>query len=175
MNSFALQHALDITAESFVKKGLEYVDARLGYRWGGRDPLTGLDCSGFVISALREVSDGRINLNDYWTDRLWAEVPRLQNWEEQPLRPGDLVFYWGATSKGPDDVSHVMVLLCETKLELVYAGLPPVRSGLLMGMPYGGSADVDAVASKARSRTAKVMRWGYRTTDIAGVCRLPFR
>jgi hypothetical protein len=67
-----------------------------------------------------------------------------------------------------------MVLLAETKLEHLYAGMPPVREGLLIGMPFGGPGDTDPAASRRAGRHARVCRWDYRT-DFAGVCRLPFR
>lgn len=170
-----LDFPIDVTVESFLERGLAHVSAGVGYQWGGRS-ITGLDCSGFVSESLYTLTKGRIDVRaTHNTDRFWAEVPRVPRWEEENLRPGDLVFYWGTNSKGPDDVSHVMVLLVETKLEHIYAGMPPVRDGLLMGMPFGGPSDTNAEASRRAGRHARVCRWGYRTQDIAGVCRLPFR
>lgn len=169
-----LPAALDFTAEAFLVRCMEHVVAQVGYRWGGRS-ITGLDCSGFVTEPLYTLSKGTVDLRaTHNTDALWKEVQRVRDWENQPLRPGDLVLYFGANSTGPDDVSHVMVVLCESSLKLVHAGLPMIRQGLLIGMPFGGAKDTDPEASRRAGRHAKVTRWGYRS-DIAGVCRLPFR
>lgn len=174
MSRALLSIGLDFTAESFLNRCMEHVAAQVGYRWGGR-AITGLDCSGFVTEPLYTLSKGIVDVRaTHNTDLLWKEVPRVRDWETQPLRAGDLVLYYGANSTGPDDVSHVMVLLCETKIEPVYSGLPWIRQGLLIGMPFGGSKDTDPEASKRAGRHAKTVRWGYRS-DIAGVCRLPFR
>lgn len=169
-----LSIGLDVTAESFLARCMEHVVAQVGYQWGGRS-IVGLDCSGFVTESLYTVTKGRIDVRaTHNTDRLWTEVPRVPRWREESLWPGDLVLYYGASSTGPDDVSHVMVLLAETSLGLIYADTPFVRQGLLIGMPFGGSKDTDPAASKRSGRHARVERWNYRA-DIAGVCRLPFR
>lgn len=173
--SALLTVGIDVTAESFLDRCMSHVASRVGYQWGGRS-IMGLDCSGFVSESLYAVTKGRLDVRaTHNTDRLWADVPRVPRWQEEQLRPGDLVFYFGASSKGPDDVSHVMVLLAETKLELVYAGMPMLRQGLLVGMPFGGPNDTDPEASRRKGHHARVCRWGYRTQDFAGVCRLLFR
>lgn len=46
---------------------VDYGRAFLGvpYRWGGDDPMTGFDCSGFVVEILRSI--GLLSLNDDYT------------------------------------------------------------------------------------------------------------
>lgn len=83
---------------------LECVLEQIGvpYLWGGKRPETGLDCSGLVTHALHKVL-GQDWRNTHNTDKLWAQLAPI----DFP-RSGDLAFYGGA---GPDDVSHVMVVL----------------------------------------------------------------
>lgn len=90
------------------------------YIYAGRGP-TGVDCSGAISRALRLSSGGTIDLDAWWTDKMWTTWPPVI----EPL-PGDACFYGG---EGPD-VSHVMVLLT-----------PPGRGvpdGLVIGSSGGG-------------------------------------
>lgn len=123
------------------------------YQWGGRRD-DGVDCSGFVELAVYKASEGKIDLRGKNSDGLWNELAPVS---VAQLLPGDLVFYWGPTSKDEHDVSHVMV----------YAG-----AGMCFGMAWGGPADVDAVVSRAQGHTVKVMKLNYRD-DLAGFRRLP--
>lgn len=168
---------LGFTAEALLLRGLEYVRAGVPYIWGGKSPLSGLDCSGFVTDLLWELSGRRVDWRaTHNTDRLWAEVPRVgtdeRRWGLVPghatmataaPRPGDLVFYWGPSSRGPQDVEHVMVLLCMTS----------PGQGLVLGMPFGGSQSRDANNSRKAGHVARVQRWAYRH-DVAGICRPPY-
>lgn len=84
----------------FIEAALELIGTP--YRWGGKDPASGLDCSGFITYALWRATgiDLRATHN---TDRLW--------WEWQPAkhpRAGDVAFFGGS---GPADVEHVMMVL----------------------------------------------------------------
>jgi cell wall-associated NlpC family hydrolase len=63
------------------------------YRWGGADPITGFDCSGFAMFVYAQLG---ISLTHY-TGAQWfegAHVPPSQ------LEPGDLVFF-EPTARGP--------------------------------------------------------------------------
>ena len=65
--------------------GLQFVGGR--YVWGGTNPNTGADCSGFVQYVMRNVAG--VNLPR--TSREQAKTGRAINSGE--MRPGDLVFY----------------------------------------------------------------------------------
>ena len=56
------------------------------YRWGGADPITGFDCSGFAMYVYAQLG---INLTHY-TGAQWYEGARVP---PSILQPGDLVFF----------------------------------------------------------------------------------
>ncbi len=136
----------------YMRRALELLASRPGYVWGGKQ-AHGLDCSGFATLAL-QLAGGPDLRATHNTDRLWTEMPHIP---EADALPGDLALYQGAFSKGPDDVEHVMV----------YAGL-----GLVIGMGWGGSHDVDAETSRLAGKVALVRELHYRP-DFAGFVRLP--
>jgi cell wall-associated NlpC family hydrolase len=70
------------------------------YRWGGKQPRGGLDCSGLVTWCLKVVGGPDLR-QSHNSDVLWAELPPV----EVPVA-GDLAFY-GAK----DDPSHVVICL----------------------------------------------------------------
>jgi cell wall-associated NlpC family hydrolase len=63
------------------------------YRWGGADPLTGFDCSGFTMYVYAQLG---VSLTHYTGAQFYegARVPPDQ------LQPGDLVFF-EPTARGP--------------------------------------------------------------------------
>lgn len=137
----------------FFREVLRALIRRPGYKWGGR-LLDAMDCSGFVTMALFVASERRIDWRlTHNTDKLWT-LPKV---EEKDLLPGDLILYWGESSKGPDDVSHVMVYVGE---------------GQCVGMAWGGPSDVDPEASRASGKVPMVKNIHYRA-DVAGFVRLP--
>jgi cell wall-associated NlpC family hydrolase len=77
------------------------VEHRTWYLWGGKDPETGLDCSGLVTHCLF-AAGGPDWRKTHWSGRMWRELPPT----DKP-RPGDLAFY-GPSDK---DITHVMVVL----------------------------------------------------------------
>lgn len=141
-----------ISREDYYFECLDLLRRNPPYVWGGRT-LTGVDCSGFVALSLKRASLGAFDRSGYNTDAMWTNWPRILSGE---VKPGDLVLYFGK-STGPNDVSHVMVC----------AG-----AGVCFGMPYGGSSDVDPVASRAAGKVAGIRKLTYRT-DIAGFVRPP--
>ena len=56
------------------------------YRWGGADPITGFDCSGFAMYVYAQLG---IQLTHY-TGAQWYEGVRVP---PSMLEPGDLVFF----------------------------------------------------------------------------------
>ena len=149
-----LDGALPMTATRslFGRRVLTHALAPTPYVWGGKAP-GGLDCSGLVTLALHEAGgpDLRQTAN---TDVLWNTLPPV---EEEQLEVGDLALYWGEHSKGPEDVSHVML----------WAG-----AGIVLGQHWGGPGDVDPVVSRLAGKVTGARPLLYRT-DFAGFRRLP--
>jgi cell wall-associated NlpC family hydrolase len=58
-----------------------------GYRFGGRNPEAGLDCSGMVSYIVEEISGKRLPHNAAQIARSTRPIPR------EHLQPGDLVFF----------------------------------------------------------------------------------
>lgn len=143
---------MSATRRAFMRRCLELLASRPGYVWGGRTQQ-GLDCSGFVTVAL-QLAGGPDLRASHNTDKLWTGFPRI---ELADVKPGDLALYFGAFSKGPDDVEHLMV--CD-------------GAGNCFGMASGGSKDVDAEASRQAGKVAAVRSLDYRP-DLAGFVRLP--
>ena len=72
-------------AENIVSAGLRLMGVK--YRWGGEDPLMGLDCSGFVRYTAKRV----LGLDLPRTAREQSNVGMRV--DRSLLRPGDLVFF----------------------------------------------------------------------------------
>lgn len=73
------------TAHDLILKGLELVG--VGYRRGGTDPDTGLDCSGFVQHVFRESVGMILPRTSHEMSKLGDRIDRRE------LKPGDLVFF----------------------------------------------------------------------------------
>ena len=73
------------SAKDLVLKGLELVG--INYRFGGTDPDSGLDCSGFVQVVFKDA----VGLLLPRTAREQSEVGNVVDKKE--LKPGDLVFF----------------------------------------------------------------------------------
>ncbi len=82
-----------------VNYGLQFVGGR--YVWGGNDPHTGADCSGFVKYILKNIAG--VNLPR--TSREQAKVGKSVSSGE--MRPGDLIFYTGSNGV----VNHVAMYI----------------------------------------------------------------
>ena len=87
---------------------IEAASAYLGvpYRWGGTDPSTGLDCSGFVQRAFADVGVGlpRVSADQA---RAGEAVPSLDQ-----ARPGDLVYWSGQGRRA----NHIGIYLGDGKM-----------------------------------------------------------
>ncbi len=73
------------SAKDLVLKGLELVG--ITYRWGGTDPDSGLDCSGFVQVVFKDA----LGMLMPRTAKEQSQVGDVINKNE--LKPGDLVFF----------------------------------------------------------------------------------
>lgn len=75
----------NLFAQDIMLQALELIGVR--YRYGGKSPETGLDCSGFIRYVFQQTLNIALPHNAFAISRLGEEV------EKQALKPGDLVFF----------------------------------------------------------------------------------
>jgi hypothetical protein len=82
-------------ASSLVQAAEKYLGVK--YRWGGKDPRTGLDCSGLVFVAFRDI--GITAPMSTATQRFWKSIRVVSS-----PAPGDLAYWPGHIGivVGPD-------------------------------------------------------------------------
>ena len=114
------------------------------YRWGGDDPLDGVDCSGLALEGLKAVGLAPREL-DTTADGLLRQTfkDKTPVTTEGQLRPGMLVFW--ANPNGA--IRHV---------EIVWATFPD--RVLTIGASGGGSATVDRAAAVKQNAYVKIRR-----------------
>lgn len=98
------QHTYDLASVSGTRRDLvQYAMQYLGnpYVWGGNDPNTGADCSGFVKYVYQNVAGITLPRTSYTQCYSGKRISSLQ------MLPGDLIFY--ADSAG--DVGHVAMYI----------------------------------------------------------------
>lgn len=119
------------------------------YRWGGKHPDVGLDCSGLVTFLLWKLcnKDWRATHN---TDALWTQLPEAIN-----PRAGDLVLYGG---KGPLDVEHVMVLVLQR----------PDSNWICVGACGGDDTVLTPERAQEKNARVKVRRAHTYRSDVRG-------
>jgi hypothetical protein len=116
------------------------------YQWGGTDPATGLDCSGFVQ---RVFADLGVRLPRVSADQARAgrPVPDLS-----AARPGDLLFFDNSASRA--GIDHVAISLGGGRMiESPRSGLT-VRETAVPSEPVAIRRVVDAPDRQAASMTA---------------------
>lgn len=106
---------------SLLERCLALTKQNLGYQYGSSDPKEGvMDCSGtvyFVLQAAGITDVPRTASEQYvWTRKAGTFVPvisrKLDSFEVDALRPGDLLFWTGTYSTDRDPpVTHSMVYL----------------------------------------------------------------
>jgi cell wall-associated NlpC family hydrolase len=120
------------------------------YLWGGKDPATGLDCSGAVGCCLEEnqiVPAGWKLSHNADAIAAWCNsIPAID------AEPGDLVFY-GSQYK----INHVMMVAGE---------------GEVVGAAGGGRWCTTIATAQARGAEVKKVRVGYRM-DVVRYGRIP--
>jgi cell wall-associated NlpC family hydrolase len=81
--------------EPFGRRVVAYARRFLGvpYSWGGTTPRTGFDCSGFVRFVYR-------HFGIVLPHSSWGDLARGHGVRRGSLRPGDLVFFYGASHVG---------------------------------------------------------------------------
>lgn len=124
------------------------------YCWGGSEsPDTGLDCSGLVCWAARQISTplplGRPN-----TDALWRDLIPVPAGEE---RAGQLAIY--GTGDVADPACHVMVRLAD---------------GRVAGMSRGGRATTSLALAKVHDARLRAYGSPLYRKDFLGWRRLDF-
>ena len=114
------------------------------YRWGGDDPVAGLDCSGLVVEILKSV--GLLPRDGDWSAAQLAEHftrPGAPHPVYRPLSaiPAGALVFWGAPK-----ITHV---------ELAWRVLERGPT-LTIGASGGGSATVDLAAAERQNAYVKV-------------------
>lgn len=115
------------------------------YRWGGDDPIEGVDCSGLCIEILKSVD--RLPRKGDWTAHgLWE---RFKSKRTQNPVEGCLVFWWNSAG---DRIVHVEYCLDDTHS---------------VGASGGGSATLDEQDAASQNAFVKVRPFRTRSR-IAG-------
>ena len=138
---------LSSTGEKIVEKIKSIIGTP--YIWGSRDPSKGVDCSGTVVWALRE-----LGLEPKKWNATAADMHSQSDFVVVP-QPGDLAFY-GSLLGG---INHVMV----------YMG-----DGKVIGSSGGGPLTKTVADAKARNACVKELPVNYRD-DFRGYGRLPVK
>ena len=104
-------------ATALVEFALQYVG--YDYIWGGKDPATGFDCSGFVwyVYTHNGYADIGRTATDQWEYKASWEV------SQDSLLPGDLLFF--SESYSLNDITHVGIYIGDG--EFVHAANSPGR------------------------------------------------
>ena len=108
-----------LTDEEFARM-LQEAERHLGlhYVWGGYDPVSGFDCSGFVSWVINHCGNGwnygRLTANGL--KNVTARVP------ESEVKPGDLVFFQGTYNTS--GASHVGIVVDPATKTMIHCGNP---------------------------------------------------
>lgn len=122
------------------------------YIWGGSNPWTGFDCSGFVVWIYQVF--GILPSGDWTAQLLYFElVQRAKDSPETPP-PGDLAFY----GKAGDAITHVMLTL---------------GGDLCVGASGGDHTTTTPDEARRRGAMVKVKPIRYRK-DFFGTVHVPF-
>jgi NLP/P60 protein len=90
-------------ADALVEFALQYVG--YNYIWGGKDPSTGFDCSGFVWYVYTH--NGYEDIGRTATDQWYYE--NSQEVSQDSLLPGDLLFF--SETDSLDNITHVGIYI----------------------------------------------------------------
>jgi cell wall-associated NlpC family hydrolase len=111
------------------------------YIWGGANPWTGFDCSGFVVWVYQVF--GLLPSGDWTAQGLAGWFLHRNEKANQNPKAGDVVFY----GPDPDHLTHVMLAL---------------GGGLVVGASGGGHETTTTEEARRRGAQVKVKPIGYR-------------
>lgn len=135
MNPQSLREAAFVTWEAYLHQP---------YRWGGDDPLAGVDCSGLALEGLKSVGLFPRSADVTAHDLLHATYKNLiRITDPLSLRRGMLVF-WPSSSGRIRHVEIVWAVIGETVLTIGASG--------------GGSRTVDRASATAQNAYVKIRR-----------------
>jgi len=135
---------------------LEYVFSFLGtpYRWGGDDPLTGIDCSGLALEVLKAAG---IFKGSYDTTAQGLYTELLLRGSTLTKQPEELCFaFYGKSDK---EINHVGV--CVSPTHIIEAG-------------GGGSKVIDMKTAAEANAYVRIRPIDHRS-DIVGVLKPKFK
>jgi len=116
------------------------------YIWGGGNPWSGLDCSGFVIWIYQVF--GLLPSGDWTAQLLYQHFAQRPRCAPGATIAGDVVFY----GRDCESITHVMLSL---------------GGGLVVGASGGGRACVNLAEAAKRGAMVKVKPWNYRLDLLA--------
>ncbi len=108
-----------LTDEEFgrmLREAQKYLD--MEYVWGGSDPETGFDCSGFVCWVINHCGNGW-NYGRTTANGLKARTDRVAT---SDTKPGDLIFFKGTYDTA--GASHVGIIVDPVNKIMIHAGNP---------------------------------------------------
>ena len=117
------------------------------YIWGGPNPWTGFDCSGFVVWVFQVF--GMLPAGDWTAAGLRAQFSPMKDKAAEHIELGDLAFY-GAD---PQHITHIMLGL---------------GNGLVIGASGGGHLTTTTEEARRIGAQVKVKPLCYRA-DLVGV------
>jgi len=123
---------------------IEYAKSMLGlpYRWGGNNPLTGMDCSGFVLEVLR--SCGKWGKYDTNAQGIYTKCTNTTSAPQQ----GTLLFF-GA------DIAHI------THIAIALDDYRMIEAG------GGGSSTVSLIAAENQGAFIRIRPISNRNDLVA--------
>ena len=112
------------------------------YIWGGANPWTGFDCSGFVVWVYQVF--GLLPSGDWTAQALVGWFLHRNEKANQNPQPGEMVFY----GPDPQHLTHVMLAL---------------GGGFVVGASGGGHEMTSTEEARRRGAQVKVKPIGYRS------------
>jgi cell wall-associated NlpC family hydrolase len=122
------------------------------YIWGGANPWTGFDCSGFIIWIYQVF--GLLPSGDWTAQGLADHFRNMKGGDRGAMQPGDLFFY----GKSAKEISHVMLAL---------------GHNLVVGASGGGHLVTTLEEARRKGAQVKVKPSNYRD-DYAGSVHVVF-
>jgi len=116
------------------------------YIWGGQNPWTGFDCSGFVVWIFQVF--GVLPAGDWTAAGLRANFATIKEKEPEAVELGDLVFY----GVDPQHITHIMLGL---------------GGGLVIGASGGGHLTTTVEEARRIGAQVKVKPVGYRDDCVS--------